>query len=109
MSGNLNIRAAKALGWVERDNGSWGTVGAPCGITICDPEKMKFTTSYDWAMLGVEKILDDYKCCSYQSPAYRALDAFFDNFQSVVDFAESSPEQITQKWVAVLEAQDEIS
>mgnify|MGYP003646103586 CR=1 FL=1 len=96
MNDDLNIRAAKVLGWVY-EYGFWRNADGE----EYDPEayELKFTTSYDWAMLGVKII------------SAKALhEKFYDKFWSQGSTSdtyyiyEGTPAQITQAWVSVLEA-----
>jgi histidinol-phosphate/aromatic aminotransferase/cobyric acid decarboxylase-like protein len=79
---------------------------------------MKFTTSYDWAMLGVKAVLeldDKHRGCKAHYPFeqyYRNLmkdsHRYPDNqcpinMARLRHYTESTPEQITRAWVEVLE------
>jgi hypothetical protein len=97
---DLNIRAAKALGWVvfkERADCFHVPEALNTSVTnnIMPVRTMKFTTSYDWAMLGVKKINDAV-----------VVNEFYDTLWGNIEFGhvlDATPEQITQAWVEVLE------
>ncbi len=112
---DLNIRAAKALGW-KKDDIALNCFRVPrelnTSITndLMPARTMKFTTSYDWAMLGLKEFPDG----EWHLIAERLLNSFGDsilstadplNYHSIRDLFQLTPEQITQAWVEVLEAQ----
>lgn len=101
MADDLNIRAAKALGWEHYTDHPTTQWMIPCDWarehvktpTTYDSD-LKFTTSYDWAMLGVSKIED-------LNIPYGELEAYY----SVIHSSKTAtPKEITQAWVEVLEA-----
>ena len=99
MNDDLEIRAAKALGWKKCNEN-----GQECRINChndLDGEHhagnyFKFTTSYDWAMLGVKKIIENED------------DIIFTYYLRIMigvncTVFTATPAQITQAWVEVLE------
>lgn len=99
MSENLNIRAAKALGWKftpwDNHEGQF-LVYNPIKGWDFHTNNLEFTTSYDWAMLGVKKC-DKFKLDDY----FREW--FGDYFDCPVDMLLLPPQHITLAWVKVLE------
>jgi len=118
---DLNIRACKALGWKYQ----------PCADDCDKPwhggfidndddfhfkRDLKFTTSYDWAMLGVKKVIEvdapSFSCNLYRITKYdwQRDEPDEPNYTSEIEWAMTrwcfsfTPEQITQAWVEVLEA-----
>ncbi len=114
MSHDMNIRAAKALGchtfptahgyidaeplkgllqmdlhWVQEHE------SVMLGEEDCKTY-LKFTTSYDWAMLGVAEIVKRGYEIQYLYHLMKQI------YPSQITF-KATPEQITQAWVEVLE------
>lgn len=120
MSKELKIRAAKALRW-ERFKTLGGenyshayvisremAIKLETGTEVVLVEKMKFTTSYDWAMLGVELLEDNEKYVRLESDAIEIFDFEGNSLYQLNHLtAFPSPEQITQAWVEVLEQAEE--
>jgi len=111
---DLNVRAAKCLGW------SYQPCKDDCyeahhGVFYDNNNKMyakidlKFTTSYDWAMLGVKEIAKkSERRIHYNSLLNELWCDFYDNDDTIYPTFFSyilslTPEQITQAWVEVLE------
>ena len=93
------IRAAKALGFKKLGHLYHPPEDLEMGILTKDryyPYELKFTTSYDWAMLGVRAVID------------KKLGDELRNFSFYthiwVQRKLATPEEITQAWVEVLEA-----
>jgi len=116
---DLNIRAAKCLGWkhytINRhlwrvDHGLVAITGCPYGAESKD---LKFTTSYDWAMLGVKELLklehianDDEEYGPYSDfmDALSEADGLgLSIYQRDYVAFQSTPEEITKAWAEVLE------
>ena len=99
--GELNVRAAKALGWkytyqpdrliIPED--SVPALGLPGFHQTVLETDLKFTTSYDWAMLGVKK--------AYEKNADWMLGKWISMMSDLHNMP--SPLEITQAWVEVLE------
>jgi len=112
MNQELEIRAAKVLGivrkqeyWVIPDNLK-GKISHPTNNVVFD---LKFTTSYDWAYLGVTKALEfDEDLFREKMLSLVATETHYPeggmkfNFDFIGMF-KATPEQITQAWVEVLE------
>ena len=122
---DLNIRAAKVLGWKLRE---WAKIEEfyeaerfltvhpfKEGVNEVFVKDLKFTTSYDWAMLGVkvamEKDLPSFSCALYGITEYdfQTEDPNAPKYTSELEWAMTkwcftfTPAQITQAWVEVLE------
>lgn len=99
MNKELEIRAAKALGWREMDSG-WFTDFGPAHVKIIQASMkgmvnvtcMQFTTSYDWAMLGVKAINE----IGGRHNFYKAIWAQMDGPNPKIHVLNATPEQITQ-------------
>ena len=89
---DLNIRAAKALGLRKSNDPDNYPYDTPFGL--CYADELRFTTSYDWAWLGVAKCVGDFKLGT----------AFLSKFDCLMDIFSATPEQITQAWCEVLES-----
>ena len=97
---DLNKRAAILLGCKEyKNNEALLIVAEELYPTIkqssCFLNELKFTSSYDWAMLGIKK-LD-----RFQIPEVE--DLLGDNGKSLKSCLQATPEEITRAWVEVLE------
>lgn len=113
MSDDWNIRAAKALGWDWDDH-------FDCIDHIPEEHKvfvhdyydgsLHFTTSFDWAMLGVKALPGD-KISNYLFTLVEQLimNVDLESFKTMSDVViqaiilQATPAQITQAWVEVLE------
>jgi len=105
MDDNWNIRAAKALGCKLHNDNRVVELSPALDAFIGIGEyylidKLKFTTSYDWAMLGVKEILNrgDRERAKFEKRLAS------ENFYS---FMAATPEQITRAWVTVLEGDNQ--
>lgn len=111
----LNIRAAKCLGYKlsPKHEHVWIT---PDGISLVHEVDFKFTTSYDWAMLGVKEVLKTESspklfCALYRIKEFEKQFNQPDepNYTSEWEWYMTSwlfsfkPEQIAQACVEVLE------
>jgi len=109
MNKELEIRAAKALGCGDTVDGTWFRIKDICELILpfVTPRndyhdvilvaELKFTTSYDWSMLGI---------------AYMAEKKMWKQLQFIEDSLEnffylSSAEEITLGWVKELERNNE--
>jgi len=132
MTEELNIRAAKALGWKLREDKpmAWRVWYDLNGKTLLkdnlfvfdveehygyyrpltDRDTLNFTTSYDWAMLGVNS-LDHSQLLSYvfkligQLTQEIDIDELFkaSDIMHIYLLLKKSPLSMTQAWVEVLE------
>ena len=106
MSKELEIRAAKTLGCeYQKECNDFKITSAmkkalkikDKGAVFLHTDAMKFTTSYDWAMLGLKRLMTKKQ--------------FFEIVAKLMQVAEhpllATPEQLTQAWCEVLEATDE--
>ena len=98
---DINIRAAKALG-CSIDNVHGVYVGdSPLNAFYLTSSRqwikineLRFTTSYDWAMLGVKLIPKDRRHQFEEALSKLVPDTYW--------MWDATPEQITQAWVEVL-------
>jgi len=122
MTDDLNIRAARCLGCVVEKTHTAFTGELHLAISnfpyhhgglYSHNEDLKFTTSYDWAMLGVAALGSD-KLCDYLFALIRIgtskmnLDSLLkmSDTQLMYFHITATPHQITQAWVEILEAND---
>ncbi len=111
---NLNVRAAKALGWTHFNDHPTTQWMIPSDFarehqhtpTSYDSD-LQFTTSYDWAMWGVKAcdkpdLLFDWRC---KLDDLMKLDGEFLEDRSHAWLA--TPEQITKAWVEILDKTNE--
>ena len=121
---SVNLRAARLLGWTPTKDGFKPTLehaetlnmcftydmGEQVGIEECPFDDLEFTTSYDWAMLGVQKLtLEQFTEYEF----ILAKDIFNIDSLRVMNSQQAqelsykmnraTPEQITQAWVEILE------
>lgn len=114
---DLEIRAAKAVGWAKTFYMTYTEKGSQEGEVsgfidhkgnAVGLSYLCFTTSYDWAMLGVKECLKDpvlrQKFIRVLYMKTWLLDAeLCVNYKEIWHLFELTPEQITQAWVEVLE------
>lgn len=122
-----NIRAAKALN-MEFCQSSDGlqvvirrefaiALGLCTWTTTISVKDIKFTTSYDWAMLGVKKYMAVYEdnihmhLFNLESKIIDVMGPDLDEEDKSERWGilrwSASPAQITQAWVELLEAENE--
>jgi len=116
---DLNVRAAKCLGWSNDTTDMHFKIPSDLMQLERRPHQTihiseaKFTTSYDWAMLGIKEVLkiDDF---DRQIGLWRSLKKVINNGKDWKDASDiklnelfrllqATPKQITQAWVEVLE------
>lgn len=126
----MNVRAAKALGWFVREHKT-GAINiwvdensSPIeaqnlfvdnrSYYLFEDDTLRFTTSYDWAMLGVKKLTTNqlvsymFKLCGLM-----AVKLGIDNLLEISETSltilllKTDPKEITQAWVEVLEAEND--
>ena len=114
---DTNIRAAKALRWYlslsmnagdawMKDNSS---LNYHYDFIDDAYTELKFTTSYDWAMLGVHHMLKVHKPDGRMAPIsafYRCMEhkVINDDGETYpIAWHAATPEQITLAWLEVLE------
>lgn len=108
MSDDLNMRAATALGWEYMGLPSPTFDVAYSQFKLLEEHAIKlneskyvnvsslrFHASYDWAMLGVKAIVE------LDKPEFEGFYYKFD--EDLWGFVNSTPAQITEAWVSVLE------
>lgn len=118
MNEELNIRAAKALGWRPSSNMTMAVLNGIAHGHICgyvDPKtdtnylfsELLFDTSYDWAMLLVKECEKLMAMDEFSSALVRIIKSLNDNMSigQLGDVLLATPEQITQAAVEVLEKQ----
>jgi len=115
---DLNIRAAKCLGWEilpDRIKPTYSYVNMNGGVSVWPFDKMKFKTSYDWAFKGIKPAIeaDFYR---WKVEIFKAIGGTrqFDpeiNGErwegDMTNMFLMTPEQIAQAWVEVLEANND--
>ena len=117
MSDDLNIRAAKALGCevhIDKEHSKCHCVkinemlhkltGLEIGTWIYFKD-IKFTTSYDWAYLGLPspaKLIFETVVEKVRLRYSKEND--FEMRSSPWDFLVATPEELTQAWVEIIEA-----
>ncbi len=97
----LNIRAAKCLG-CDYMMGGWANTER-YWMVFSDwvPDtRLRFTTSYDWAVLGFKKVL---KTISHGNLDYQRAEMFELVGRSRRKYKLRTPKQITLAWVEFLE------
>lgn len=101
---DLNIRAAKALGCgvaaethriiIRNVKPIQDLIGGR--LVSLNRDQLKFTTSYDWAMLGIKVLCEESE--------REEFEAYLDNWNCHLgDYLFATPAQITEAWVNVLE------
>lgn len=99
MNQELEIRAVDALKWKKctKLDGFFDNIG-----NYIRTEELQFTTSYDWAMLGVKAMnTDDLYTAFIHQLMSKSI------FTGIDDIFKATPAQITQAWVEVLEGEKE--
>lgn len=116
MNKELEIRAAKSLGAktisVETDRVFEfpKEINLQNGGIIQDVTWLKFTTSYDWAMLGVKELENNEMYMRMERDGLEIFDhEGYSQYQLNHLETFPSPEQITQAWVEVLEGKSDAS
>jgi len=103
MNKKLEIRAAKALGWYKN---SYGGYAKPNSNYVYPPSELEFTTSFDWAMLGVKKCQENQRDIA-RLIWDREAENIIHSSHDLENWLLLSPEQITRAWVEVLEKGNE--
>jgi len=114
MNKELEIRAAKALGWTyvpctdgcTKDHHGGFEHGEGDDYDYHSKQDLKFTTSYDWAMLGVKELLKDADLDCYHSFDHALCNILNLNLYELtpLEVMQATPAQITTAWLEVLEA-----
>jgi len=112
---DINIRCTKALKWEWNDaHNGYDAPEETYRLThgnmfkVIHTEALKFTTSYDWAMLGwnkLQKLGYDFHMWTSDNCAYLNVNDCTEKllYEDATMEGVITPEQITLAWVTVLE------